>query len=134
MRRIGGVSAAALAICLGAVVVAMAGGPEAPFTEWAAPRAPAAAVHNDRTAQGNDPNRNAMSPSPPGQQPGRTLSPSLSGRPTPTPSAGPTPRPSTSGTPRASGSPGLPTPTNPAGRTPPGHSKSPNPGTSSRGP
>src|SRR5882757_2441442 len=42
MRRIGLVSAAALAICLGAVVVAMAGGPAAPFTDWAAPRAPAA--------------------------------------------------------------------------------------------
>jgi hypothetical protein len=46
MRRIGLVSAAALAICLGAVVVAMAGGPAAPFTDWAAPRAPAAAPHN----------------------------------------------------------------------------------------
>ena len=41
MRRIGFVSAAALAICLGAMVVAMAGGPAAPFAEWAAPRAPA---------------------------------------------------------------------------------------------
>ena len=46
MRRIGLVAAAALAICLGAVVVAMAGGPAAPFTDWAAPRAPAAAPHN----------------------------------------------------------------------------------------
>src|SRR5689334_13575403 len=45
MRRIGLVSVAALAICLGAVVVAMAGGPAAPFTNWAAPRAPAAATH-----------------------------------------------------------------------------------------
>src|SRR5205807_8740968 len=49
MRRIGLVSAAALAICLGAVVVAMAGGPAAPFTDWAAPRAPAAAPHNGGT-------------------------------------------------------------------------------------
>src|SRR6266581_3946498 len=38
MRRIGLVSAAALAICLGAVVVAMAGGPAAPFTDSPAPR------------------------------------------------------------------------------------------------
>src|SRR2546429_1215168 len=46
MRRIGLVSAAALVICLVAVVVAMAGGPAAPFTNWAAPRAPAAATHD----------------------------------------------------------------------------------------
>src|SRR5205823_14858325 len=49
MRRIGLVSAAALAICLGAVVVAMAGGPAAPFTDWVAPRAPAAAPHHGGT-------------------------------------------------------------------------------------
>ena len=52
MRRIGLVSAAALAICLGAVVVAMAGGPAAPFTDWAAPRAPVAAPHNGSTHPG----------------------------------------------------------------------------------
>src|SRR5690349_2254916 len=45
MRRIGLLSAAALAICLGAVVTAMAGGPAAPFTNWAAPHPPAAATH-----------------------------------------------------------------------------------------
>jgi hypothetical protein len=37
MRRLGIAAASALVVCLGAVVVAMAGGPEAPLTGWAAP-------------------------------------------------------------------------------------------------
>src|SRR5256885_12134883 len=64
MRRIGLVSAAALAICLGAVVVAMAGGPAAPFADWAAPRAPAAAPPNGGAAPGPGP-RPAEPPPPP---------------------------------------------------------------------
>jgi hypothetical protein len=128
MRRIGGVSAAALVICLAAVVVAMAGGPEAPFTEWAAPRAPVAAAHNDRTTGGHDPSPSATSPSSPGPQPGRAISPAPSAGPTPTRSA--TPRPTASGTQSASVSSGSPVPTNPVGRTPPGHTRSPSPGSS----
>src|SRR5215472_19087508 len=42
MRRAGLGVAAALGVCLLAVAVAMAGGPQAPFTHWAAPNAPAA--------------------------------------------------------------------------------------------
>src|SRR6266576_5687070 len=70
MRRISLVSAAALAICLGAVVVAMAGGPAAPFADWAAPRAPAAAPHNGGTTRG--PARGTTPSSP---RPGLALSP-----------------------------------------------------------
>ena len=62
MRRIGFVSAAALAICLGAMVVAMAGGPTAPFAEWAAPRAPAATAHDGSAARA--PAHGTTSPSP----------------------------------------------------------------------
>src|SRR6516162_9590883 len=104
LRRIGGVSAAALAICLGAVVVAMAGGPEAPFTEWAAPRVPAAATHQDGPARGNTPDRDMTSLSPPGPQPGAALAPSPSAGPTSAPPRSPTPRPSTSGPVAASSS------------------------------
>ena len=62
MRRIGFVSAAALAICLGAMVMAMAGGPTAPFAEWAAPRAPAATAHDGSAARA--PAHSTTSPSP----------------------------------------------------------------------
>src|SRR5256884_2298764 len=73
MRRIGLVSAAALAICLGAVVVAMAGGPAAPFADWAAPRAPAAAPHNGGTTPGPGPGTTSPPPSSP--PPGPSLLP-----------------------------------------------------------
>src|SRR6266436_3513112 len=65
MRRIGLVSAAALAICLGAVVVAVAGGPAAPFTDWAAPRAPVAAPHNGGTIRASARGTTSLSPSSP---------------------------------------------------------------------
>src|SRR5256885_2855180 len=78
MRRIGLVSAAALAICLGAMVVAMAGGPAAPFAEWAAPRAPAATAHHGDAARA--PAHSTTSPSPSGPAP-----PSPSARPAPAP-------------------------------------------------
>src|SRR4029077_16870763 len=41
MRRLGIGSGAGLVMCLAAVVVALAGGPEAPLTHWAAPHRPA---------------------------------------------------------------------------------------------
>jgi len=129
MRRIGLVSAAALAICLGAVVVAMAGGPAAPFTDWAAPRAPAAAPHNGGTTRA--PARGTASLPPSSPRPGLALSPSASAGSAPPPSGSAAPRPTTSDT--AVGGTSSPVPTNPAGRTPPGHTKSPRPG-SSHGP
>jgi len=125
MRRIGLVAAAALAICLGAVVVAMAGGPAAPFTDWAAPRAPAAAPHNGGTIRAPA-RRTSLPPSSP--RPGLALSPSPSAGSAPPPSGRATPQPTTSDT--AVGGTSSPVPTNPAGRTPPGHTKSPRPGSS----
>ena len=130
MRRIGCVSAAALAICLAAVVVAMAGGPAAPFTEWAAPRAPAAAMHNSVTTRAPDRGTTSLSPS--SSRPGLALSPSPSAGSAPPPSGRATPRPTASDTAAASGT-ASPVPTNPAGHTPPGHTKSPHPGNGSRG-
>src|SRR6266699_225832 len=125
MRRIGLVSAAALAICLGAVVVAMAGGPAAPFADWAAPRAPAAAPHNGGTTRA--PARGTTSLPPSSPRLGLTVSPSPSAGSAPLPSGSATPRPTTSDT---AGGTSSPVPTNPAGRTPPGHTKSPRPGSS----
>jgi hypothetical protein len=127
MRRIGFVSAAALAICLGAMVVAMAGGPTAPFAKWAAPRAPAAAPHGGTT---QIPARGTTSPSPSGLPPGRAPSPSPSAGSAPAPSGRATPSATASDTAAASSISGSPLPTNPAGRTPPGHTKSPRPGSS----
>src|SRR5215472_4498050 len=37
LRRLGLIVAAALVACLAAILVSMAGGPQAPFTHWAAP-------------------------------------------------------------------------------------------------
>ncbi|HEX3195061.1 MAG TPA: hypothetical protein VHS30_35290 [Streptosporangiaceae bacterium] len=122
MRRIGFVSAAALAICLGAMVMAMAGGPTAPFAEWAAPRAPAATAHDGSADR--DPAHSTASPSPSGPPP-----PSPSARSAPAPSGNATPRATASDTAAASSNSGSPLPTNPAGRTPPGHTKSPHPRT-----
>ena len=126
MRRIGLVSAAALAICLGAVVVAMAGGPAAPFTDWAAPRAPVAAPHNGGTIRASARGTTSVPPSSP--RPGLALSPSPSAGSAPPPSGSATPQPTTSDT--AVGGTSSPVPTNPAGRTPPGHTKSPRQGSS----
>src|SRR6266566_4726809 len=126
MRRIGLVSAAALAICLGALVVAMAGGPAAPFADWAAPRAPAAAPHNGGTTRA--PARGTTSLPPSSPRLGLTVSPSPSAGSAPLPSGSATTRPTTSDT--AAGGTSSPVPTNPVGRTPPGHTKSPRPGSS----
>jgi hypothetical protein len=126
MRRIGLVSAVALAICLGAVVVAMAGGPAAPFTDWAAPRAPVAAPHKGGTTRA--PARGTTSLPPSSPRPGPALSPSPSAGSAPPPSGSAKPRPTASDT--AVGGTSSPVRTNPAGRTPPGHTKSPRPGSS----
>src|SRR5437764_1701968 len=106
MRRIGLVSAVALAICLGAVVVAMAGGPAAPFTDWAAPRAPEVATHSGGTTRA--PARGAsLSPA----SPRPALAPSAGSDPSPSGSA--TSSPTASGAAAASGT-SSPVPTNPA--------------------
>jgi hypothetical protein len=131
MRRLGLVSAGTLTACLGAVVVAMAGGPQAPFTQWAAPHPLAAATpnhgHTDRESSPTSPTSPTSpagpivpsSASQPSPQPGHTSSPSSSARSTP--------RPAPSATPSATSSSASPAPTNAAGRTPPGRTKSPNP-------
>ena len=43
MRVAGLAAAVLLVVCLGAVVIAMTGGPKAPFTQWAAPQSQAPA-------------------------------------------------------------------------------------------
>jgi hypothetical protein len=108
MRRAGLALAAALGVCLLAVVVAVAGGPQAPFTHWAAPNPSAA---GNGTGDGRPPPR---------ARPG-----------TPSPSVPGSPRLSAPRSPSATASP---VPTNPAGRTPSGQTKSPNPHKSSHGP
>src|SRR6266567_4869992 len=50
LRFAGFGSMAAIAACLVAVVMAMTGGPQAPFTQWAAPQAPATAKQNPQQA------------------------------------------------------------------------------------
>ena len=125
MRQIGLVSVAALAICLGAVVVAMAGGPAAPFTNWAAPRAPAAARHDGTPVRA--PAHGPTGASPSSQPPASAPVPSASAGSAPPASGGVTAQPTASGTAAASAT-SSPVPTNPAGRTPPGHTKSPRPG------
>src|SRR5690348_13394040 len=52
MRFAGLGAAVALAVCLGSVVMAMTGGPQAPFTHWAAPQVPASPSggHNSQAA------------------------------------------------------------------------------------
>ena len=125
MRRIGLLSAAVLAICLGAVVTAMAGGPAAPFTNWAAPRATAAATRDGAPAQ--VPARGTAGVSPSSPRPGPAPVPSASAGSAPPASGSVTVRPTATGTATASGT-SPPVPTNPAGRTPPGHAKSPHPG------
>src|SRR5215472_13745192 len=121
MQRVGLGSAAALVVCLGAVVVAVAGGPRAPFTGWAAPHALATAVPSHGRFGTPDRGGGSAGPSQPGAQPGPVLSP--------LPSAGASARPSdpavpSSSVPPSSSSPlaasSSPVPTNPAGRTTPG--------------
>lgn len=96
--------AVVLAICLGAVVVAMTGGPQAPLTQWAVPRP------NGHAAQQGAAHATASNGAPSAAEPVSTT------RAIPAASAGPSVTPSTS----------LPA-TNSAGRTPPGQVKSPNP-------
>jgi hypothetical protein len=125
MRRIGLMSAAALAICLAAVVTAMAGGPTAPFTNWAAPRPPAAATHGGTPVRAPAHRTTGVSPS--SQPPASVPVPSASAGSAPPASGSVTAQPTASGTAAASAT-SPPVPTNPAGRTPPGHAKSPRPG------
>jgi hypothetical protein len=126
MRRLGVVAAVVLVTCLGAVLVAMAGGPQAPLTTWAAPRHLAP---TSRPGASSAANRAASSR--PGAQarPQRSLVPGLS----PSPSAQVSPKPSPGVTPSPSSSASV-SPTNPSGRTPPGQTKSPNPHKSSHAP
>ncbi len=112
-----------LAVFLGAVAVAMTGGPQAPFTQWAAPQAPAGKPGGHAAQQGaGHPTATTGTGSVPGRAPGAAggTGNTTPAKAAPSPSAGP------SVSPAASPSVSL-APTNPAGRTPPGQTKSPNP-------
>jgi hypothetical protein len=122
MRFAGLGAGAVLAVCLGAVVLAMTGGPQAPFTQWAVPQAQAGSQSGhpaqDAAAQTRGPGaRGDSTPNPAGAGGTRRPSPSTGTSPgslSASPSAGPAAGPSQ-------------TPTNRAGRTPPGQTRSPNP-------
>jgi predicted lipid-binding transport protein (Tim44 family) len=99
--------AALMIACLVAVVVALAGGPEAPFTHWIVPNQPAAAGQGHGSGQAGSAHHAKRGATKPAPQPA--------------------PGPSGSAA-RSSASPSSsPVPTNRAGKTPPGRSKSPNP-------
>jgi hypothetical protein len=137
LLRVAGIAAsAALAVCLGAVGVALSGGPRAPFTQWAAPHPVGGARHGAQqgsaspagqrtpaargtTAATIGAGQTAIAPSTGGRVPAASAS---------SPSAGAVAVPSAS----ASASP---VPVNRSGRTPPGHTqtKSPNPHSSASG-
>jgi hypothetical protein len=102
MRKLGIAATSVLVVCLGAIVVAMAGGPQAPLTNWAAP-------HDQRS--GALPGTGGAGPA------------SRSHAPSPSAQASPTPGSAGSPSPHAKS----PSPTNPAGRTPRGKTRSPNP-------
>jgi len=123
LRRLGLTAAALLGACLAAILVSMAGGPQAPFTRWADPAStavPADASHasqhhsrhttvpSQRSGQVGAPGSTSR---PPGTSAAPSASPSSS---LPTPSASPTPTPGTDSS---------PAPTNPAGHTPPGKTR-----------
>jgi hypothetical protein len=136
MRFAGLGAAGVLAACLVAVVVAMTGGPQAPFTQWAAPQAPASGPggHAFQQAAGHSPDNNRSGSSVPGAAAGSTGLQNPGGAPgstapagtgtSPSPSAGASPSATKSASPSASQSP---VPTNPGGKTPPGKTKSPSP-------
>jgi len=124
LRRLGVTAAALLGACLAAILVSMAGGPQAPFTRWADPASTAVPSYASHAARQHH-LQHGTSPS--GQQPGQaqppgTTSPRGSSSPGTTPSSSsPAPSPSPSPTPDVS--PTSPAPTNPAGHTPPGKSR-----------
>ena len=118
-------AAVALAGCLGAVAVAMTGGPKAPFTQWAAPQTPAS-TPGGHGAASRSPNASASAGAQDGASgfAGPTPSAGSAGTASPSASAGSSP----SSIPTASAAAGKsPVPTNPAGKTPPGHTKSARP-------
>lgn len=138
LRYVGLGAAVVLAVCLGAVVVAMTGGPQAPFTHWAVQQSPAARTGNaSQQAAGRSPDRGqAGNPGSAGQAGGQnqtggapgSAAPSASGSPSPGASPSHTAIPTATPTATASATTSAsPASTNPAGRTPPGHNKSPSP-------
>jgi len=130
MRFAGLGAAAALAVCLGSVVMAMTGGPQAPFTQWAAQPAQASPSggHNSQAAGhlpgGRSGAAGAQDPVAAGASGAETM-PSTGGSQTarPAPSAGSSP----SATQASGVASQSSAPTNPAGKTPPGHIKSAHP-------
>lgn len=123
MLRVAGITAtAALTVCLGAVVVALTGGPSAPFTQWAVPRQ-AAGTAGHGTQHGAGQAGMTASPSPVGGTRTATAAPAGGPSASPAPSAAvkataaPSPAASVTASPAASAA------TNPAGRTPPRHTR-----------
>jgi len=129
MRFAGLGAAAVLAVCLGSVAVAMTGGPQAPFTQWAVPQVPASPSggHNSQAA-GHSPGSRSGSAG--AQDPVAAGATGAAGAGT-TPSQTASPAPSAGSSPSATATSGTarqsPAPTNPAGKTPPGHIKSAHP-------
>src|SRR5215469_2818511 len=95
LRRASVGAVAVLVTCLGAVVVALAGGPQAPFTHWADPRPAAPALSSHARSGAHHRGRGAVGPSQPNPQAGPVPSTSPTAtRPRPRPSASPSGSPS----------------------------------------
>lgn len=92
LRFAGFGSMAVITLCLGAVIVAMSGGPRAPFTQWAGPQVPSSSA-----------------PAHPGNQPlgGAKSSPGATG---PVPGAPGAASPEPGGTPSSAGTAATPSP------------------------
>src|SRR5215470_8323612 len=91
LRRAGLGAVAVLVACLGAVVVALAGGPQAPFTRWADPRPAAPAVSGHVRSGAHHRGHGAVGPSQPDPQAGPVPSASPSASPSATRSRRPRP-------------------------------------------
>jgi hypothetical protein len=132
LRYAGRAAVACLAACLGAVVVAMTGGPQAPFTQWAVQPGPAISATDHASAQpagraagrasGGSSGRAASGPAQNVQAAAPGASAPATASPSPSQGASPSAQPSASATASSSA-----VPVNPAGKTPPGHTKSANP-------
>jgi hypothetical protein len=129
LRYAGRAAVACLAACLGAVFVAMTGGPQAPFTQWAVQPRPAtsASGHVSARPAGRASGRATSGPSQNAPAAAPVASAPAPASPSPFQGASPSAQPSVSATASTSA-----VPVNPAGKTPPGHTKSPNPHSSAR--
>ena len=120
LRYAGRAAVACLAACLGAVVVATTGGPQAPFTQWAVQPRPATSASGHVSAQPAGRATSGPSQNAPAAASGASAPAPAS--PSPSLGASPSARPSASATASTSA-----VAVNPAGKTPPGHTRSANP-------